>query len=476
PYLEDRHVELAERVADFCARSIAPLPEPDHDDAARARARERLGARGRAGWFDPIAARDLRALCLIREALAYASPLADAVFALQALSVTPMLLAAGGPVAAPSGSSPGDVVHAGSGAPSPLAGSAAAGEPDGGPGDAAAATSPRDRWAPAALRGAAMGAFAMTEPDAGSDVAALRTTARRDGDHYVLNGVKTFSSNAGIADFYTVFASTDPERRGRGISCFVVPADTPGLRFVRPLVLSAPHPLGEIACEECRVPAAWRLGEEGEGYKLGLATLDRLRPTVAAAACGMAARALDEALAHATTRHQFGQPLASFQLVQDKLARMATELAAARLLVYRAAWEADHGAARTTKEAAMAKAFATEAAQRIVDEAVQILGGRGVLADHPVDQLYRAVRALRIYEGTTEIQHLIIARHLIERATSSPPDPGAAPGHAASSRSGNEMTDASASAREPVPAGETGAAPGGAGVPDASTRPIASNP
>src|SRR5690606_22915937 len=216
PYLEDRHVELAERVADFCARSIAPLPEPDHDDAARARARELLAALGRAGWFEPIAARDLRALCLIREALAYASPLADAVFALQALSVTPMLLAAGRPVAAPSGSSPGDVVHAGSGAPSPLAGSAAAGEPDGGPGDAAAATSPRDRWAPAALRGAAMGAFAMTEPDAGSDVAALRTTARRDGDHYVLNGVKTFSSNAGIADFYTVFASTDPERRGRG--------------------------------------------------------------------------------------------------------------------------------------------------------------------------------------------------------------------------------------------------------------------
>src|SRR5204863_5753504 len=232
----------------------------------------------------------------------------------------------------------------------------------------------------------------------------------------VLDDAKTFISSAGIADVYTVFASTDPAAGGRGISCFVVPADTKGLRFVAPQVLSVPHPLGEIAFEECRVPAVNRLGEEGRGFALGLKTLDRLRATVGAAACGMAARALAEAVAHAAARRQFGKPLAEFQLAQEKLARMATDLAAARLLVYRAAWEADRGAERVTLEAAMAKAFATEAAQRIVDEAVQVLGGAGVLASHPVDRLYRAVRALRIYEGTTEIQHLIVAGQLLKQA------------------------------------------------------------
>ena len=192
-----------------------------------------------------------------------------------------------------------------------------------------------------------------------------------------------------------------------------MPADTPGLRFAGAQVLSAPHPLGELIFDDCRVPADALLGDENAGFKLGMRTLDRLRPTVAAAACGMAARALDEALAHARTRKQFGEPLAAFQLVQSKLATMATELTAARLLVYRAAWEADHGAERITLEAAMAKAYATEAAQRIVDHAVQIIGGRGLLADHPVDRLYRAVRALRIYEGTTEVQHLVIARQIV---------------------------------------------------------------
>src|SRR6185436_16773315 len=251
------------------------------------------------------------------------------------------------------------------------------------------------------------------EPEAGSDVASLATRARRDSDHYVLDGGKCFISNAGIADYYTTFATLDPAAGSRGICCVVVPADTPGLRFVRPQILSAPHPLGEIAFEGCRVPVANRLGEEGKGFALGLKTLDRLRATVGAAACGMAARALAEAIRHAGSRRQFGKPLAEFQLVQEKLARMATGLAAARLLVYRAAWEADRGAERVTLEAAMAKAFATEAAQRIVDGAVQLIGGRGVLADHPVDRLYRAVRALRIYEGTTEVQHLVIARQIV---------------------------------------------------------------
>jgi acyl-CoA dehydrogenase len=276
----------------------------------------------------------------------------------------------------------------------------------------------RERWLGPLARGEAMAAFAMTEAEAGSDVAAMTTTARRDGGGWVLDGDKTFISNAGIADFYTVFATTDRAAGARGIACFVVPADAPGLEFAGAQVLSAPHPLGEIRFAGCRVGGDALLAGPYDGYKLGLATLDRLRATVAAAACGMAARALDEALDHARGRQQFGKPLAEFQLVQDKLARMATDLAAARLLTYRAAWVKDRGAERVTLESSMAKAFATEAAQRIVDDAVQILGGRGVLADHPVDRLYRSVRSLRIYEGTTEIQRLVVARQLLEGAES----------------------------------------------------------
>lgn len=370
PLLDASHVALGREVGAFAARALAPRPEPADDAAARREARALLGLLGGGGWLAPIAGRDWRACCLVREALAAASPLADAVFALQALGVMPMLIAEAG--------------------------------------------APRERWVDAAIAGRAMGAFAITEPEAGSDLAAMKTVARRDGDTYVLNGVKTFISNAGIADFYTTFASTEPAAGSHGVSCFVIPADTPGLRFVRPLVMSAPHPLGEIAFEDCHVPAAHRLGAAGRGFALALATLDRLRATVGAAACGIAARALDEALRHARARVQFGKPIAEFQLVQEKLARMATDLTAARLLVHRAARAADDGAERVTLEAAMAKAFATEAAQRIVDDAVQVLGGRGVMADHPVDRLYRAVRALRIYEGTTEIQHLVIARRLIE--------------------------------------------------------------
>jgi acyl-CoA dehydrogenase len=307
----------------------------------------------------------------MREALGEASPLADAVFALQGLGTTPILL--GGSV------------------------------------------EQKARWLAPIARGKVMTAFAMTEPEAGSDVSAIRTTARRDGSHYVLDGAKTLISNAGIADLYVVFASTDRTQGAKGISGFLVPADTPGLRFARAQVLSAPHPLGEIVFKDCRVPADALLGTEGRGYPLGLAALDRLRPTVAAAACGMAARALAESLAHVRRRQQFGSPLATFQLVQQKLARMATDIAAARLLTYRAAYEKDQGQARITSEAAMAKSFATEMAQRAVDDAVQLVGGRGVLADHPVDRLYRAVRALRIYEGTTEIQQLIIAGELLRQ-------------------------------------------------------------
>jgi acyl-CoA dehydrogenase len=369
-FLDERHVTLAGKAAAFAARYVAPRPEPRDDDAARREARDLLALVGGAGWFDPIRNQDWRACCLVREALAAASPLADAVFALQGLGTLPILFSE----------------NAGM----------------------------RERWVDAVIAGRAMAAFAMTEPEAGSDVAAMGTSARKDGDSYVLNGTKTYISNAGIADFYTVFASTDPKAGGKGISCFVVPADTQGLTFVRPQILSAPHPLGEIAFKDCRVPALNRLGEEGRGYALGLRTLDRMRATVGAAACGMAARALEEAFAHARTRRQFGKPLAEFQLIQQKLARMATDLTAARLLVYLCAWAADGGQARVTLEAAMAKAFATEAAQRIVDDAIQVLGAAGVMASHPVDRLYRAVRALRIYEGTTEIQHLVIAGQLIQ--------------------------------------------------------------
>jgi acyl-CoA dehydrogenase len=271
----------------------------------------------------------------------------------------------------------------------------------------------RKRYLKRIAAGQVMTAFAMTEPEAGSDVGALSTRAVRDGSEYVLEGRKHLITNAGVADLYTVFASTDPEAGSRGISCFLVEAGHPGFRFVEAQVLSEPHPLGVIAFEQCRVPVANRLGEEGQGFKIGMRTLDRLRATVAAAACGMAARALREAVRHARERWQFGKPLADFQLVQQKLARSATDLTAARLLTYRAALAADAGAERVTREAAMAKLFATEAAQRIVDDAVQVLGGRGVLRDSPVDRLYRAVRALRIYEGTSEVQHLVIARHLL---------------------------------------------------------------
>lgn len=371
-FLDDKHIALADRVGEFATRLLAPLPEPADDAMARHQARDLLGKLGAASWFEPIRDQDWRACCIIREALAAASPLADAVFALQALGTVPILLSGN--------------------------------------------ESMRKRWLEPAIAGRAMASFAMTEPEAGSDVASLGATATPDGDGYVLSGTKTFISNAGIADFYTVFATTDRTKRDKGIGCFLVPADTPGLRFVRPLVLSSPHPLGEIAFQKAHVPSECRLDADGkgDGFKLGLATLDRVRATVGAAACGMATRALQEALAHAKSRHQFGKPLADFQLIQEKLARMATDLTAARLLVYRAAWEKDRGAPRVTLEAAMAKAFATEAAQRIVDDAVQILGGRGVLADNPVDRLYRSVRALRIYEGTTEIQQLIIAGQLLK--------------------------------------------------------------
>jgi len=344
------------------AQGLRTRPASPDDAAARAEARKLLGILGSAGALQPIADRDLRACCLTREALAAASPLADAVFALQALSAVALTLGKRSDIAA------------------------------------------------RLISGEQMGAFAITEHEAGSDVAGMTTLATRRGDQWVLSGHKAFISNAGIADIYVVFAQTDPGAGKKGIAAFMVQGGAKGLSHTAQ-VLAEPHPLGELHLADC---AAELLASPGEGLKVALATLDFVRPSVGAAACGMAARALEEAVAHVRARKQFGQALAEFQLVQDRLARMALDLEAARLMVYRAAWVKDQGADRITMEAAQAKAFATEAAQRVVDGAVQLLGGRGVLANHPVDRLYRAVRALRIYEGTTEIQHLLIAGQLLK--------------------------------------------------------------
>ncbi len=368
-FLEPGHRALLAKAQVWSRAVLSKHKPPETDSEARAEARALLKLMGEQGLLESIRKQDYRGCCLLREELAFHSPLADAVFALQALSATPLLL---------------------SGTPLRVA------------------------LAREAIAGHAMGAFAMTEPEAGSDAHAIACEARRDGNAYVLNGTKTLISNGGLADFYVVFATVD-RTRPRAITAFVVEARKRGVEFVRPLVMSAPHPLGEIAFRDCRVSVSARIGKEGEGLKLALSTLDRLRATVGAAACGMAARALDEAIRHAQTRRQFGKPLAELPLIQDKIARMAIRLRAARLLVYEAAWEKDQGADRVTLESGMAKAFATENAQTVIDDAVQILGGRGVLRESMVDLLYRSVRSLRIYEGTTEIQHLLVAAQMLKR-------------------------------------------------------------
>lgn len=369
-FLEPAHVDLDAQVRAWVEGSLLGRDEALADEDARREARSLLEEIGQAGWLDAVARQDLRALALVRDAVAGASPLADAVVALQALGGTPILLAG--------------------------------------------TESQRSRWLPGITAGRVMAAFAMTEPEAGSDIAAMRTAAHPDGDGWILNGDKHLISNAGIADLYVVFAVTTPGAGSRGISAFIVPGDVEGLSFAGPQVMAAPHPLGRLQFRDCRVPGDALLGDLNSGFKLGMRTLDRLRPTVGAAACGMAARALEEALTHAATRRQFGRPLGELQLVREKLGRMATELHAARLLVYYAAWCQARGAERITLEAAMAKSYATEAAQHIIDEAVQIAGGAGVLVGHPVERLYRAVRALRIYEGATEVQRLIVGGALLQ--------------------------------------------------------------
>ncbi len=306
-------------------------------------------------------------VCVLREELAYRNAAADSLFAVQGLGSHPVVLAG-------SAAQQGDLL-------------------------------------PQVARGAALFAFALTEAEAGSDVAALSTRATREGDSYVLTGAKRFISNAGVATHYTVFART--AEGPRGISAFVVPATTPGFRVSAKMELLGEHPIGELAFESCRVPASARLGEEGSGMKLALATLDVFRSTVGAAAVGLARRALDEAVTYTKGRRQFGAPLAELSAVQALLADSAVDLEAARLLVHHAAATKDGGQARVTYEAAVAKLFATEAAQRVVDRALQVHGGNGVVKGYVVERLYRDVRALRIYEGASEVQRLVIARHLL---------------------------------------------------------------
>jgi acyl-CoA dehydrogenase len=375
PFFEGRHRQLATDLDAWAGARLADShPEGNEVDAV---CRRIVGALGGAGWLRlalPAAyggahdTLDVRSLCLVRETLARHSGLADFAFAMQGLGAGPITLFGTDDL--------------------------------------------KQRYLPAVARGERIAAFALSEPEAGSDVAALGTTARRDGSDYVLDGTKTWISNGGIADQYVVFARTG-DAGARGLSAFVVEADAPGLRIAERIQVNAPHPLATLAFESCRVPAGQRLGREGEGFKVAMATLDVFRATVGAAALGFARRALDEATEWAKHRRAFGQPLAEFQLVQAKLAEMAVEVDAAALLVYRAAWVKDGGASRVTREAAMAKLYATEAAQRVVDAAVQLLGARGVVWNAPVERLYREVRALRIYEGTSEIQKLVIARQVL---------------------------------------------------------------
>jgi acyl-CoA dehydrogenase len=281
----------------------------------------------------------------------------------------------------------------------------------------------KQAYLPKVARGEAIAAFALSEPQAGSDVAAMACAAAHvagpDGGHYVLDGEKTWISNGGIADFYVVFARTGEQPGARGISAFIVDADTPGFTVAERIDVIAPHPLARLRFDGCRIPASQRIGDGGQGFKVAMATLDVFRTSVAAAALGFARRALDEALARATSRRMFGQTLADFQLTQAKLAQMATGIDSSALLTYRAAWQRDQGR-NVTREAAMAKMTATETAQQVIDAAVQMFGGMGVVSEAPVERLYREIRALRIYEGATEVQQLIIAREILRNCAPRP--------------------------------------------------------
>jgi len=369
PFFGANHLALA-RESDAWASKLDYAHGNDADAICRRLVAE-LGAAGFLKHCVPGSdVYDVRAIAVVREALAYHAGLADFAFVMQGLG--------SGPIA--------------------LAGSEAQ----------------RKAWLPRVADGSAIAAFALSEPGAGSDVGAMASTARRDGAHWVLEGTKTWISNGGIADLYVVFAREPGTQGTKGISAFVVEAGTPGFDTSARIDIVAPHPMATLRFTDCRVPVANLLGAPGEGFKLAMRNLDVFRTTVAGAALGFARRAFDEALAHARSRRMFGQALADFQLTQAKLADMATAIDAAALLTARAAWTRDVKGRRITREAAMAKMQATETAQQVVDASVQILGGLGVKRGHVVESLYREVRALRIYEGATEVQKIIIARELLK--------------------------------------------------------------
>ena len=376
PFFDQDHVVLQARVRAWVESNL--LAGHDSDDL-ESRARllvQQFGAveflkhtvaRQFGGAREKVAARDV---CILREELARGDALADTMVALQGLGSYPITLAG--------------------------------------------SESQKLAYLPKVASGEAIAAFAITEPEAGSDVASLQTVAVRRGEQFVLSGTKRFISNAGIADFYVVFASTEPEKKAKGVSAFIVDASTPGLAVKEKTKVLSPHPIGVLEFTDCAVPQSALLGAEGDGLKIAFETLDLLRCSVGAAAVGFAQRALEEAIRYSKARRQFGRAIGEFQGIQFKLAEMATELEAARLLVYQAAWAHDCGNADAKQKSSMAKFYATEAAQRVVDQALQIHGGNGLIAGSIMERLYRDVRALRIYEGTSEIQKLVIARGLLK--------------------------------------------------------------
>ena len=373
PFFEERHSILADALDRWAVANLADIDHSDVDAACR----ELVAKLGEGGWLeysavDPdvaVSTLDVRSLCIIRETLARHDGLADFAFAMQGLGTGAISLF-------------GRVDQ-------------------------------KREWLSRTREGTALSAFALSEPKSGSDVANLDLAAREDGDFYVLDGEKTWISNGGIADMYTVFARTGEAPGAKGISAFIVPADTPGLSIAERLEVIAPHPLARLSFENCRIPKSAMLGKPGEGFKIAMSVLDVFRSTVAAAALGFARRALDEAVARSTSRELFGAPMSDLQMVQGHIADMALDIDASALLVYRAAWLKDSGAPRVSREAAMAKLYATDRAQSVIDKAVQIHGGDGVRKGSVVESLYREIRALRIYEGASDVQKVIIARQTL---------------------------------------------------------------
>ena len=372
PFFDDKHKILAQQLDDWASQNLVSIDHSDTDQACR----NLVATLGAGGWLQNAAVNpqgteplDVRTLCLIRETLARYDGLADFAFAMQGLGTGAISLF-------------GTEMQ-------------------------------KAEWLPLVRSGQVISAFALTEPQSGSDVANSTMTATLDGGDYVLNGEKTWISNGGIADVYTVFARTGDAPGARGLSAFIVPATTAGLSVTERLETIAPHPLATLQFEDCRIPANAMISASGAGFKIAMSVLDVFRSTVAAAALGFARRALDEACARVTTRHVQGAPLADLQMVQGHIADMAVDIDASALLIYRAAWTKDSGAPRITREAAMAKLFATDHAQRVIDKAVQLHGGDGVRSGETVEMLYREIRALRIYEGASDVQRVIIARQTL---------------------------------------------------------------